>query len=403
MKIIETRLAYLDATRAFALMLGVVFHASLSFLPVFIGWAVQDISTSPVIATVITVSHSFRMELFFLLAGFFSHMTLQRKGLMDLLKSRAVRIIGPFIAGWFILRPLIVSGWIMGGASMRGDYEFWPSIMGGIQELKDIPEGPLVGTHLWFLYYLVLLTACTLVARFLINLLAGGSNTLGPKIDQTVAWMSRSFWALPLVVTAIAVTLSFMQNWGVDTPDKSLVPHVPVLILYGGFFGLGWLLDRQPDALTAFSRITLGRGIFAILGIVGVLMLMPIQSDPGHPQFEFAHRFYNVGYAAMMWTLVWFTIGVFRRCFAQPNTAVRYVADSSYWMYLIHLPIVIWLQVAMAEVELPWSVKLGIISIATIGIALLTYDLFVRSTAIGQILNGRRRPRAIFARHVKSN
>ena len=42
----STRLHYLDATRAFALLLGIVFHASLSFMPVFIGWAVMDVSTS---------------------------------------------------------------------------------------------------------------------------------------------------------------------------------------------------------------------------------------------------------------------------------------------------------------------------------------------------------------------
>ena len=36
-----SRLDYLDATRAFALVLGVAFHASMSFLPFFAGWAVQ--------------------------------------------------------------------------------------------------------------------------------------------------------------------------------------------------------------------------------------------------------------------------------------------------------------------------------------------------------------------------
>jgi len=66
------RLYYLDAVRAFALLLGIVFHASLSFTPMFLGWAVMDISTSPLVSTFMLVSHSFRMELFFLIAGFFS-------------------------------------------------------------------------------------------------------------------------------------------------------------------------------------------------------------------------------------------------------------------------------------------------------------------------------------------
>ena len=319
----KSRLDYLDATRAFALLLGIVFHAGLSFLPFFIGWAVQDISTSPWVGVFGTISHSFRMELFFLLAGFFSHMTLGRKGLTDFLSSRAIRIAIPFVVGWFILRPLIVSGWIMGGASMRGEFEFWPSILSGIAELRQMPEGPLVGTHLWFLYYLILITACVLVGRSLVRLLTRIFENLPAQIDRMVTWLGTSRWTLPLAITPIAITLGFMNNWGMDTPDKSLIPHVPVLLIYGGFFALGWLLHRQPEALNTFSRITPERVIALILSIACVVMLLGIQGDPGHPKNHVAQRIYNVGYAVMMWTLVWLTIGLFRRYFTRPSALHR--------------------------------------------------------------------------------
>ena len=81
-----------------------------------------------------------------------------------------------------------------------------------------------------------------------------------------------------------------------------------------------------------------------------------------------------------MWSLVFLTIGVFQKLCRRPNAVVRYVADSSYWMYLIHLPVVIWLQVAVAELAFHWSFKLAFVSVVTIGISLMTYDLFVRST-----------------------
>jgi peptidoglycan/LPS O-acetylase OafA/YrhL len=89
------------------------------------------------------------------------------------------------------------------------------------------------------------------------------------------------------------------------------------------------------------------------------------------------------------------TIGVFKKLCQRPNAFVRYVADSSYWMYVIHLPVVVWLQVAVAELPLHWSLKLAFISTITIVFALLTYDLFVRSTFIGWLLNGRRRDRVM--------
>jgi len=96
-----------------------------------------------------------------------------------------------------------------------------------------------------------------------------------------------------------------------------------------------------------------------------------------------------------MWSLVSLTIGVFKKSCSEPRLWTRYVADSSYWLYLIHLPIVVWLQVAFAEVHLHWSVKLAFITTITLAVALLSYDLFVRSTWIGWILNGRRRERAV--------
>jgi len=64
-------------------------------------------------------------------------------------------------------------------------------------------------------------------------------------------------------------------------------------------------------------------------------------------------------------------------------------------MYLIHLPVVVWLQVAIAELLLHWSLKLAFISTMAIAVSLLTYDLFVRSTFIGWLLNGRLRDRVL--------
>lgn len=399
----QPRLAYLDATRAFALVLGVVFHASLSFMPYYIGWAVQDESTHMGAALFVVISHSFRMELFFLLAGFFSHMTLRRKGLSDLIRSRIIRIVVPFLIGWFLLRPLMISGWIMGGASMRGDYEFWASIADGFQtQLGEIPGGMFVGTHLWFLYYIVLVSASVLVLRSLLTASQPLAEKLRQTADRSIAWLAGSSWTILIATMVLALVLRQMNGWGVDTPDTSLVPHVPAMFLYGGFFGLGWLLERQPEALIKFSRLSWWRVGLVVIAIGVVSGLAPIQMDLGHPRADAARELYSVAYALLMWTLVWLTIGLFRHGFQQSNRLVRYIADSSYWMYLIHLPIVIWLQVALAEVALNWTLKLVAIPAITVAIGLLTYDLFVRSTFIGKTLNGRRRKRVIFGNHSNS-
>ena len=390
-----SRLDFLDATRAFALVLGIVFHASLSFTPTFMGWAVQDISTSPLVAMFFTVSHSFRMETFFLLAGFFGHVMFHRRGTAEFVRSRAIRIGVPFVAGWFLLRPLLVSGWIMGSASLRGDYHFWPGIRDGFESLKTLPAGIFTGSHLWFLYYLALITAMTLVLRGVMKVSGSWYGAMARRIDGVVAWLANSRLSLPVLVIPTAVTLGFMRFWAVDTPDQTLRPNLPVLLLYGGFFLLGWMFGRQPGAITGFARLTPERWILAGVGIAATILLGGIEQDPGHPHYAAAHVGFAVSYAVTMWSLVSLAIGVFKKLCSESHAWVRYIADSSYWLYLIHLPIVVWLQVAVAEIHLHWALKLAFISTITIALALLSYDLFVRSTWIGWILNGRRRERAM--------
>jgi len=389
----HSRMDYLDATRAFALALGIVFHACLSFMPTFMGWAIQDISTSPLVARFITVSHSFRMEAFFLLAGFFSHLTFHRKGAGEFVRSRVLRIVVPFVLGWFILHPLVVSGWIMGSASLRGAVDVSAGLLGGFKTLSTLPTGIFAGSHLWFLYYVALITALTLAVRGLVNATGSWHMALVRRADALVAWLANSPVSLVILAVPTASALWFMHFWGMDTPDQSLLPHLPTLIIYGGFFVLGWMLSRQRELISQFARLTPQRWILAGLGIAAILLLGEIERDPGHLHYVAAHVAYALSYSLTMWSLVFLTIGVFKKLCSRPNAFVRYVADSSYWMYLIHLPVVVWLQVAVAELPLHWSLKLAFISTITIAISLLTYDLFVRSTLIGWVLNGRRRDR----------
>jgi glucan biosynthesis protein C len=97
-----------------------------------------------------------------------------------------------------------------------------------------------------------------------------------------------------------------------------------------------------------------------------------------------------------MWSLISLTIGICKGIFSRPSTCIRYIADSAYCLYLIHFPIVIWLQIDFAELLLRWSIKLLSICTITILLSVLLYDAFVRSNFVGAILNSKRKPRYLF-------
>jgi peptidoglycan/LPS O-acetylase OafA/YrhL len=101
---------------------------------------------------------------------------------------------------------------------------------------------------------------------------------------------------------------------------------------------------------------------------------------------------YTILFASMMWCFALGFLGWFTRFFKQSCPWVRYVADASYWVYLVHLPLVVALQVAVGRVALPWPVKYAIILGVAIPLLFGSYHYLVRCTFIGAQLNGHRYP-----------
>ena len=98
------RLHALDAVRGFALLLGIVFHASYQFFPKI--WTVEDTHRSVALvalAVLVFTTHVFRMTTFFLIAGFFAHMSFHRRGAWGFIRDRLQRIAVPLLVGWPIL------------------------------------------------------------------------------------------------------------------------------------------------------------------------------------------------------------------------------------------------------------------------------------------------------------
>jgi len=106
----------LDALRAFAMLLGIALHASLSFLPGF--WAVQDEQQSQLFGVFVSAVHGFRMPMFFLLSGFFTMMIFRKRGMGELVKQRMLRIGLPLLLGLGTIIPAmdLLNAW---GASLR--------------------------------------------------------------------------------------------------------------------------------------------------------------------------------------------------------------------------------------------------------------------------------------------
>ena len=70
----------------------------------------------------------------------------------------------------------------------------------------------------------------------------------------------------------------------------------------------------------------------------------------------------------------------------------RRVADASYWVYIVHLPLVMVGQVLMLGLDWPWFAKLAAVIAGVMVVSLISDERLIRHSFMGRWLNGRRVP-----------
>ncbi len=392
------RLHALDAVRGFALLLGVAFHAALSFMPGWPPglWAMQDSSPSVVLGDAAFVSHAFRMTLFFLIAGYFARLLHGRLGTAGFWRNRALRIALPLAAGWVVLYPLISMVWIAG----------LTRVFDGNLPTPDMPDvaGAFPLAHLWFLYQLL---QCYVLALLMAGLVArlDRAQALRGWVDRSVSSVLRIPVGAPFVLALpVAIALMALPQWfywaGVPTPDQTLIPQLAPLVAFGTAFGVGWLLHRSTDALALLARHWLPNllaGALAAAWMLASMRATPMAAGgfPTDPLLLFEGAVLTkAGFALMhgvaSWGLSLGVTGAALRYLDRYSPGRRYVADASYWIYLAHLPVVVALQVLVGHWPLHWSLKYPLILAVSLGLLFASYHWLVRPTLIGQLLNGRK-------------
>jgi fucose 4-O-acetylase-like acetyltransferase len=236
--------------------------------------------------------------------------------------------------------------------------------------------------HLWFLYFLWWMClfyagACRL------GFAPGTGRTGGVRwlyVGLIVAMIASCVFQLLMGIDYYPGILS--THVGADL-SVGLIPKPHVLLYYAVFFLFGcWyhgLLDHDCK---------LGRNwVVALLAAAFVFYPLIFASDGQRLVGSIFQTLFT-------WAMVIGSIGAAHRIFNRESKLVKYVADSSYWLYLVHLPLVILLEWLFYFYPWPAGVKVVLILAVTVSILIGSYQLLVRHTVIGRILNGKNPARA---------
>lgn len=369
---------WLDNLRALAMLAGVVFHAMLAYSPRLVDvWPTATGEGAAAVDAAAWFLHAFRMPLFFVVAGWFTVVLMRRRGADGMLLNRLRRVGLPLL---LLAPPLLWSlSALTEHAAMTAvsPSPLLRAVRALVLEHGGIPPMPTLA-HLWFLLYLTVF-----------SVLAWVSATLEWRLPPRLrAWLAR-----PGVIVAGLPLLGLPALAIVPMPwpaPEFFAPQPWALLFFGPYFALGALLATQPAPIDAWRRHGTRLLIGSLLAFAAFFIAWPpFPVQPAWP-LELA---LSLLYAATGTGMVLWCLQAGRTWLARPSRMMRYLADASYWLYLVHLPILFAIQYRLLDVALPWPLAFVVSVLGTFVLGLASYDVLVRRTPLARWL-GASRPAA---------
>lgn len=391
--VVQHREHALDNLRALMMWLGIVLHAAINHMtgPQIVPW--RDAATTPLADIVVVIIHSFRMPVFLILAGYFVALLVERRGARQMLKHRLRRLALPFVLFWpviFVATALLVMLYVH--RAELGHFGLQPDLV------PVLPDMPRIGTmHMWFLYQL---SGLALLAFSLIKLAPMLPAALRTRTLGLFHWLAERPWGFAVLALPLAL-IGVQYPHAVLVVNGSFVPPLAEWLHHGLFYAFGYCLYLQRQRLLAVC-VRYARGYFwggLLLCLLVLLMLDQLLRGATTPGLKLLIAW---GYNAVTWLWSLALIGLALRWLNRQNAVLRYLADSSYWVYLVHMLGTIGFGALLYGAPLPAELKILLNIIATTLVGLASYQLLVRNTRIGQLLNGKRIAPAGKAGHLSA-
>lgn len=366
------RILCFDVLRALAMIAGVFFHGALPYMTTQSEWAIFDIKTSPLFDIFAWSLHRVRIPIFFLISGYLSLSSYEKKGAKHYFSIRFKKIFFPFVMAYLIIVPVIKSiafsiskdGCLTDKLACLTEMN-WPYTLSNVLANETL--------HLWFLYYL-----------FIYQILFHFFHMFGL---HKFSFRQKNI----SLVFILLVVQCLMTTWTSINSSFSLVIDPVSFIYYGVYFFAGTTL-HDIDIEKLFLGQLRWRTVLVSLALLIVTPLLFLYRKTYPDSIWISSLTPIVSFCSIIFSLN--TIGLLfgltlKYCKRMPKQLL-YLLDSSYWIYLWHIIPLILLQVLVNDSDYFILAKYFFVTLTSLIILLVFYHYSVRYTFIGTFLHGKR-------------
>jgi peptidoglycan/LPS O-acetylase OafA/YrhL len=345
------RLYFVDHLRAAVIILVVLHHLAVVYGEGVSFWYVDPPQGESLVGLgmvlFVLMNQAWFMGAFFLLAGYFTPRSFDRKGAESFLKDRLIRLGIPLLIWIFVLNPFSNIGlflppaiWIDQPLTWQNFWQLYPQFIGfGVA---------------WFLALLLIFSFGYAAWRWLTK----NRSSMPKDAYAPPSALGIGLFILGLAVVSYLVRIFIPIGRSVlDFPTLAYLPE------YLSFFIVGTIACRRDWLRTISDRM--GKFGF-VLAVAATLLLfwLPILGILGG-----TWRFLGNGSWTSAVYALWdsaFAVGMclaaitfFRHTFNEKSRLGSFLAQQSYAVYVIHSPIIVVLAYGFYLAYTSWGIDLG--------------------------------------------
>ncbi len=364
---------FFDSIRAWLMLLGVPFHISLIYSSHV--WSANSAEPSVWLTVLNDFIHAFRMQVFFVISGYFSYMLFLRYQPLVWLKLRVERVGIPLLAAI----PLITLPQFFMLKAWTNSFGDWQTL--SLYQQYNTLVWYLI-SHLWFLLVLVILTTLG------IGLFAW-LRDLAPRRKGNTDYSDLTWGKLTLVFLLFSVLWGalrrlifiFQPNLLIDGLFSIAVMQT---LFYLPFFFLGAMSWKYPAIKSLFVKINPLMLLGSLVAFLAYLANQRYSSGDGW--------LYEIDAVITLLMGLWMVNVVFafgHRFLNAHSARVTYLVNASLFIYLVHHPLTllygIFITPHISNNTLGFFFGLALV----FGIAFVLYEIHLRIPVLKFLFSGK--------------